>query len=139
MDSYSKNKENIFLKIEKILSVSSFQDFPDICLQEGEEKRFLDYIFINPYTNIVDRFFTKLLKLIPSELFAIYKREIEDNLSKTSKRRVYIEQCRKIRKMKKIFPEKTIVFIDELKYTEETIFIMHKFVMKLLDIKKKNT
>ncbi len=114
-DRYEKMKEDIFFKIDKSEMASNFMDYPNICLQEKDEKRFLDYIFRNPYISVVDRFFTKLLRLIPEELYDIYKREVEDNLVRTSNRKVYTEQCRKIRKMKKVFPEKTSDFIDFLK------------------------
>lgn len=75
----------------------------------------MDYIFRNPDSYVVDKFFTKLLKLIPNELYSIYKKEVEENLTRASNRKVYAEQCRKIRKMKKIYPEKTAEFIGYLK------------------------
>lgn len=114
-DKYSTSKQEIFNKIDKLKKVANSREYPDICLQEKEDKRFLDYIFRNPYISTVDRFFTKLLKTIPDELYNIYKNEVEENLIQTTNRKKYAEQCRKIRKMKKIFPDKTIDFIESLK------------------------
>lgn len=115
IDKYNISKQEIFNKMDKLKKIANSREYPDICLQEKEDKRFLNYIFRNPYISTVDRFFTKLLKTIPDELYNIYKNEVEENLIQTTNRKRYAEQCRKIRKMKKIFPDKTINFIEELK------------------------
>ena len=114
-DKYKIDKQKIFDKIDNLKKISNSREYPDICLQEKEEKRFLEYIFRNPYIYIVDRFFTKLLKIIPDELYNIYKNEVEEHLIQTTNRKKYAEQCRKIRKMKKIFPDETMNFIEKLK------------------------
>jgi hypothetical protein len=58
-------------------------DFPQICLDEGQEKAFIEYVLRNPFVSTVDRFFTKLLSRIPEEIYGIYKKDIENNLVHT--------------------------------------------------------
>lgn len=107
-------KEDILREFDNYKIVINNYEYPDICLEEKDEKRFVDYFLRNPYIRNIDRFFTKLTKLIPDEVYIIYKKEVLENLVVTRDRSFYKDQCKKIRKMFKIKQEETTNFVNNL-------------------------
>lgn len=112
---HSQDKKiDILQEFDNYIKVINCYEYPDICLEENDEKRFISYFLRNHDVSRIDKYFTKLFKLIPDEIYAIYKDDVSDNLLVTRDRNVYKEQCRKIRKMYKIKQEETDIFIQDL-------------------------
>lgn len=126
--NYKKSKdikEDILKEFDNHEIVINSYEYPDICLEEKDEKRFVDYFLRNTYIRNIDRFFTKLIKLIPDKVYDIYKKEVLENLVVTRDRSFYKDQCKKIRKMFKIKQEETTNFVTNLisKYKQRRALI----------------